>query len=124
MKKFGDNSCKPLKCWECGEPHLRSNCTRLIATNNITIQNLQKASKVGDIGKSLHQINATIDGRQADHQSSVVEIEGRIHDTQISFLIDPGATLSYITLDVVESNKLRKQKHKKSWLVPLATGAK
>jgi hypothetical protein len=38
--------------------------------------------------------------------------------------MDPGATLSYITPDVVESNKLNKQKHAKSWLVQLATGTK
>jgi hypothetical protein len=54
----------------------------------------------------------------------VVEIEGKIHDTQIFALIDPGATLSYITLDVVELNKLKKQKNKKSCLVQLATGTK
>jgi hypothetical protein len=54
----------------------------------------------------------------------VVEIEGKIHDTQIFVLIDPGATLSYITPDVVESNKLKKQKHENFWLVQLATGAK
>jgi hypothetical protein len=69
---------------------------------------------VGDVGRSLHQINAAIYGRQADHQCSVVEIEGKINDTQISVLIDPGATLSYITPDVVESNKLKKLKHAKS----------
>jgi hypothetical protein len=85
---------------------------------------LQEASTVGDMGRSLHRINATIDGRQADHQSSVVEVEGKIHETRISVLIDPGATLSYITPDVVESNKLKKQKHEKSWLVQLATCTK
>jgi hypothetical protein len=79
---------------------------------------------VGDMGRSLHQINAAIDGRQADHQSSVVEIEGKISDTRISVLIDIGATLIYITPDVVESNKLKKLKHVKSWLVQLATGTK
>jgi hypothetical protein len=47
----------------------------------------------------------------------VVEIEGKIYDTQISVLIDPGATLSYITPYVVESNKFKKLKHGKSWLV-------
>jgi hypothetical protein len=124
MKKFGDNSCEPLKCWECGEPHLRRNCPRLIATNRTVVHNLQEASTMGDLGKSLHRINAAIDGRQADHQSSVVEIEGKIHDTQISVLIDPGATLSYITPDVVGLNKLKKQKHAKSCLVQLATGTK
>ena len=54
----------------------------------------------------------------------MVEIEGKIHDTRIFVLIDPGATLSYITPDVVELNKLKKQKHAKSWLVQLATGTK
>jgi len=79
---------------------------------------------VGDVGRSLHRINAAIYGRQDDHQSSVVEIEGKINDTQISVLIDPGDTLSYITLDVVESNKLKKLKHTNSWLVQLAIGTK
>jgi hypothetical protein len=107
-KNFGDNSHEPLKCWECGEPHLKRNYPRLITTNKIVVHNLQEASTVGDMGRSLHRINAAIDGRQADHQSLVVEFEGKIHDTRISILIDPGATLSYITLDVVESNKLKK----------------
>jgi hypothetical protein len=44
---------------------------------------------VGDVGRSLHQRNAAIDGRQDDHQSSVVEIEGKINNTQIFVLIDP-----------------------------------
>jgi hypothetical protein len=100
-KKFGDNSHKELKCWECGEPHLRRNCPRLIAANIIFVHNLQEASTVGDVGRSMHWINAAIDGRQADHQSSVVEIEGKINDTRISVLVDPGGTLSYITPDVV-----------------------
>jgi len=124
VKKFGDNSREPLKCWECGEPHLRRNCPRLITTNNTTVHNLQEASIVGDMGRSLHRINTAIDGRQVDHQSSVVEIKSKIHDTQISVLIDLGATLSYITPDVVQSNKLKKQKHEKSWLVQLAAGTK
>jgi hypothetical protein len=96
----------------------------LISANRTIVHNLQEASTVGDVGRSLHWINAAIDGRQADHQSSVVEIEGKIHDTRISVLIDPGATLSYITLNVVESNKLKRLKHAKSWLVQLATGTK
>jgi hypothetical protein len=79
---------------------------------------------VGDVGRSLDQINAAINGRQADHQSSVVEIEGKINDTRIYVLIDPRDTLIYITPDVVESNKHKKLKHAKSWLVQLATGTK
>jgi hypothetical protein len=124
VKRFGDSSHEPLKCWECGEPHLRRNYPHLSSTNRTVVHNLQEASTVGDVGRSLHRINVAIDGRQADHQSSVVEVEGKIHDTRISVLIDPGATLSYVTPKVVESNKLKRLKHAKSWLVQLATGAK
>jgi len=79
---------------------------------------------VGDMGRSLHRINAAIDNQQANHQSSVVEIEGKINNTLIYVLIDPGAMLSYITPGVVESNKLKRTKHAKSWLVQLAAGTK
>jgi hypothetical protein len=65
---------------------------------------------VGDVGIILHRINAAMDGRQDDHQSSVVEIEVKINNTHISFLIDYGATLSYITPGIVDSNKLKKTK--------------
>jgi hypothetical protein len=79
---------------------------------------------VGDVGRSLQRINETIDDQKYVHKSLVVEIESKIHDTQISILIDPEKTLSYITLKVVESNKLKRVKHAKSWFVQLATGTK
>jgi hypothetical protein len=59
-----------------------------------------------------------------DHQSTIVEIEGKIHDRKVSILIDPGESLSYITPSLVDSCKLEKVKHSKSWLVQLATGTK
>ena len=54
----------------------------------------------------------------------MVEIEGKINNTHIFVLIDSGATLSYITPSIVESNKLKKIRHAKSWLVQLAIGTK
>jgi hypothetical protein len=54
----------------------------------------------------------------------MVEIEGMIKQKHVSILIDPGAILSYISPTVVESCKLEKVKHKKPWLVQLATGKK
>jgi hypothetical protein len=76
------------------------------------------------VGRSVHRINAVVDGRQDDHQSTIVEVEGKVNNNRISILIDPGATLSYVTPGVVDSNKLKKVKHTKSWLVQLATGTK
>jgi hypothetical protein len=89
-----------------------------------SVHNIQEASTVGDIGRSMHKINAALDGRQTDHQSTIVEVEGKIHFNNVSILIDPGASLSYITPSLVESNKLKKVKHAKSWLVQLAMGTK
>jgi hypothetical protein len=48
----------------------------------------------------------------------------KVNNTQIYILIDPGATLSYITPGIIESNRLKKMRHVKSWLVQLATGTK
>jgi hypothetical protein len=62
MKKFGDNSLDPLKRWECGEPHLRRNCPRLIIANRTIVHNLLEALTVGDMRRSLHRINAAIGG--------------------------------------------------------------
>jgi hypothetical protein len=73
VNKVGDNPREVLKCWECGEPHLRINCPCLISTSRTSVHNQQEASIVGDMGRSMHKINATMDGRKLDHQSNIVE---------------------------------------------------
>lgn len=52
--------------------------------------------------QGIPRINATLDDCQENHQSSMVEIEGRILQTPISILIDPGSSLSYISPIVIE----------------------
>ena len=114
---------EPMKCWECGEPHLRRNCSRYNGASKM-LHNLQEASIVGEIGKNYHKIHAVLEDRQADNQSAIVEIEGIISNHALAILIDPGATLSYITPKMMELCKLTKVRHAKPWLVQLATGAK
>ena len=53
-----------------------------------------------------------------------MEIEGIVLNHAISVLIDPRATLSYISLGTVELCKIAKEKHVRPWWVQLATGAK
>ena len=65
-----------------------------------------------------------LENRQANYQTSMVEVEGKLNQTPISIIIDPGASLSYISPDLVEKCKLSIEKFAKSWLVQLATGAK
>ena len=79
---------------------------------------------VGYSVRTMPKINATLENRQADYQTSMVEVEGKINQIPISILIDPGASLSYISPNLVEKCKLPVEKFANSWLVQLATGAK
>ena len=54
----------------------------------------------------------------------MVEVEGKINQIPISILIDPGASLSNISPNLVEKCKLSIENSARSWLVLLATGAK
>jgi hypothetical protein len=47
-----------------------------------------------------------------------------INNQPITILIDSGASHSYVDPRMVEILQLPRSKHKKSWLVQLATGAK
>ena len=52
---------------------------------------------VGDLARTMPRINATLENRQANYQTSMVEVEGKINQIPISILIDLGASLSYIS---------------------------
>ena len=54
----------------------------------------------------------------------MVEIEGKILNTYVSILIDPGAYQIYVAPNIVDLCKLGKVKNVKTWLVQLATGTK
>ena len=79
---------------------------------------------MGQVAKVVPQIYVALEDRQADHQSTVVEVAGKIAEQFVSILIDPGSTHSYITLIVVEICAFKKLTHRKSWLVQLAIGTK
>ena len=72
----------------------------------------------------MHRINAELENRPEDHQTSMVEIQGMIQNFSFSILIDPGASLSYIYSSIVEKCKLPLNKFDKSWLVQLSTRTK
>eukprot|EP00253_Pinus_taeda_P011347 PITA_11347 len=88
------------------------------------ISQIQEALTVGDVGRSIPRINATLEDRQAEYQPTMVELEGKILDFFVTILVDPGATLSYISPKVIEHCKLQAVKFKNPWLLQLATGAK
>lgn len=72
----------------------------------------------------MPKISAALENRQADHQTSMVEIKGMINGKLVFILIDPGAILSYVSLGIIEKCNLSLQKFESSWLVQLATRTK
>jgi len=49
-----------------------------------------------------------VDNKQADHQESIIEMEGKICDRVVSFFIDPRYNYSYVNPGLVDKYVLRK----------------
>eukprot|EP00253_Pinus_taeda_P017694 PITA_17694 len=90
----------PVQCWGCGGPHYIKNCPQRKGAEQLS--QIHEASTVGEVGRSIPKINAALEDRQAEYQPTMVEFEGKISNLTISGLIDPGATLSYVSPKVVE----------------------
>ena len=86
---------EPMKCWGCGEEHLVRDFPHR-QKNSRKVYNIQEATIVNDVARTVSHIYVALDNNQADHQASVVEIEGMIFNHLVSVLIDPGSNLSYI----------------------------
>jgi hypothetical protein len=69
----------PLKCWGCGEPHLLRDCPHRQHENQ-TVYNVQEVATINDIAKSVSRIYTTVENQQANHQASMVELEGVINE--------------------------------------------
>ena len=73
---------------------------------------LQEASTVNDIGKNIPIVNISLEYLHAEHQSTMLEVEGKFLNIHVSILIDSGSSLSYISPKLVEKCKLSKEKQK------------
>ena len=67
------------------------------------------------VARKVPRIYATLEDRQADHQSGMVEVAGKIVEQSVSILIDPGSTHSYITHRVIEICDFKNLNNSKSW---------
>jgi hypothetical protein len=78
---------------------------------------------VNDVARSMPCIYAALDNNQANHQDSVVEMEGMIANHLVSILIEPGYN-SCVAPYIVDKCKLQPVRHVNPWLVQLANGTK
>jgi hypothetical protein len=51
---------EPLKCWDCGEEHLLRDCPHR-QQNSRKVYNIQEATTVNDVARSVPQIYASLD---------------------------------------------------------------
>jgi hypothetical protein len=91
----------PMQCWGCKGDHKyrdfphRSNKVRVV-------HNIQQAETVEDMGSRVPRIYATLDNKQAEFQSHMIEVEGMINNHAFTILIDSGASHSNIDPKVVK----------------------
>jgi hypothetical protein len=116
----GTRTTGPKKgCWTCGEPHYQRDCpverTRASGSARPTI--------VGDMGKA-HRIHLAVNNRQAEHQSTVLEMTGTVADETLSILIDPSATESFISGVALKRIKVKAVEQDEFSFVETASGAK
>lgn len=50
---------------------------------------IKKEISMGDIAREVPKISAALENRQADHQTTMVEVEGTLNGKTVSILIDP-----------------------------------
>jgi hypothetical protein len=92
-------------------------CSEIVLTEVKTIHNVQQVETMEDMGINVPRIYASLDNKQEEYQSHMIEVEGMINNQTIAILIDAGASHSYIDPTLVESLHFPRRKHGKSWLV-------
>jgi hypothetical protein len=61
---------------------------------------------------SMPRIYASLDNKQTEYQSPMIEVEGKINNEPIEILIDSVSSHSYINYNIVEIFHLQRSKHK------------
>ena len=67
-----------------------------------TFQNIQEVEKMEDMGGSMPSIYSSLDIKQVEYLSSMIEVEGNLDNQPIEVLIVFGAIHSYINSNIVE----------------------
>jgi hypothetical protein len=73
---------------------------------------------------SSHQIYATVNNRQAEHQSTVVDSSSMLNHINFKILFDSGATDSFISPSALEKSGLVVYEHDDFKQVEMASGEK
>ena len=74
--------------WKFGDDRYLNKCPER-KNKDSNMYNMKEAYTLGDIARSIPHIYAlTLDNLQEDHQSTMIEIEGKINNFSISILLE------------------------------------
>jgi hypothetical protein len=116
LETLGENPWKKyIHCWSCGGNHRHRDCPQR-GDKERTTQSVKQVVKVEDMGRNIPRIYTTLDNKQVDIQSHMINVEGKINDKPIAILIDSRSIHSYLDPKMVEIFLLPKRKLGKYWL--------
>jgi len=73
----------PIQYWGCTKKNLYNDFPQR-GDKGKTMYNIQEATRVEDMGKKY----ASLEHRQEDYQSNIIEVEGKINNHHVAILID------------------------------------
>jgi hypothetical protein len=106
----------PIQCWGCKGDHKYRDCPHK-SDKVRAVHNVHQDEIVEDMGRSVPRIYASLDNKEVEFQSHMIEVEGMINNHAFTILIDSGYSHRYIDPKVVERLKFPRSKHGKSWPV-------
>jgi hypothetical protein len=92
---------EPVQCCGCEGNHLYRDCPHK-GERMRNVCNIQEVETVEDMGGSMPRIYVVLDNKQAEYESPMIEMEGKIDNQPIEILIDFGASHSYIKSNIFE----------------------
>jgi hypothetical protein len=113
----------PIQCWSYKGDLKYRDCPHKSDKVRV-VHNVHQYEIVGDMGRNIPMIYVSLDKKQDEFQSHMIEFEGMINNHAFTILIDLGDTHRYIDPKVVEIFIYPRRKHEKYWLVKLATREK
>jgi hypothetical protein len=84
-KTMGKRQKKPhIQCWGCGGDHMYKDFPH-IGENVRFIRNVQKVDTIEDMGRNVSRIYASLDNKQDEFQSHMIEVGGNINNNSLPF---------------------------------------
>jgi hypothetical protein len=106
----------PIQCWACQGDHKYRDFPHKNRKMRF-FHNVQQAETMEYMGSRIPRIYASLDNKQAEFQSHMIELEGMIYNHAFTILIDSRASHSYIDPKMVESLHFPRNNNRKYWLV-------